>query len=135
MTSVQTATLQPRSNGPTLPVGLLGVEEEALVERADLVQGLGPHQQHRADHEVDAPTEPTESHCLHPRPEGRRERPAHPVLATPRPVHLAGCHTGQAGAGVEALLQPGDVIGGDLGVRVQQQDVAAGGLSVAPVLR
>src|SRR5580692_2694711 len=49
-----------RVAGPTLPVSLLGVEEELIVERADLLQCLPSHHQHRADHEVDPPAQDAE---------------------------------------------------------------------------
>ncbi len=55
--SGQRPTRQPEVVGPPLPVGLLGVEEEALVERPDVGQRVGPqHQEHRADQEIGAPT-------------------------------------------------------------------------------
>jgi hypothetical protein len=52
--------------GAALPVGLLGVEEELLVERPDLDQGRRPHQQDRADQEVDPPAQPAETQRLDP---------------------------------------------------------------------
>ena len=42
VTPGQRATIQPTIGGPALPVGLLGVEEEPVVERADVGERLAP---------------------------------------------------------------------------------------------
>ena len=65
----------PEPVGAERPVGLLGVEEEALVEPADLVERLGAQQQHRSDHEVRAAPQPREPERLEPVSAGRREEP------------------------------------------------------------
>ena len=62
-----------------LPVGLLGVEEEALVEGADLVDGLAAEQQHRADEEAGPRPQRAEPDRLEPGAPRRGERPLAPA--------------------------------------------------------
>ncbi len=52
--------------GTALPVGLLPVEEETLVEKTDLAQRLPTEQKHRPDDEVRTSAEAIRSECLHP---------------------------------------------------------------------
>src|SRR6187401_2312363 len=59
------------------PVGLLGVQEEGLVEAADLAQGLGAEKQDRADHVVASCTKPAEAESLDARSPRCGEGPSH----------------------------------------------------------
>ena len=112
--------------GPTLPVGLLGVEEEPFVEGSDLLQCLPAHQQHRADHEVDPPAQGAEADSLHPGPERGGERPSHPVGPATGPVHLPGGDARQSGGGPQDPVQPVHVPRSHSGVGVQQEHVVGG---------
>ena len=109
--------------GPSLPVRLLGVEEEAFVERADLGQRLGPQQQHRADQEIGAPTQSPEAECLQPCSGRRGEGPTHPGLLAGDRVHLGRRHAGQVVGGVEPVPQPGDGVGGDRRIGIEEQQI------------
>ena len=92
----------PQPRGTVGPVGLLRIEEEALVEPADLGQRLGPQQQHRPDREVrTVADDPAETDCLHPSARRRGERPAHPGRRA-RLVDLGGTTEASAGSASRA---------------------------------
>ena len=111
--------------GPTLPVGLLGVQEEPAVERSDVGEGAIGQEQDRADQEVRSPPEWTQAERLQPCPGRRRERPAHPGLLPEPGVALGRGDGGQLRIGSEWHVEAAYGVGRQLGVGVEQQDVTA----------
>ena len=112
--------------GPPLPVRLLGVEEEAFVERPDRGEGVGPQHQDRADQEIGAPTQATETERLQPGSGRRGERPTHPCLLAGDWVDLGRGHAGQVVTGPEPFLQPGDGVGTDRCIGIEEQQIIGG---------
>ncbi len=112
--------------GAVGPVGLLGVEEEPLVEGAHVLQCLGPEHEDRPDDELRRRgAQPAEAECLAPRPSGGREGPAD-AGRLPVSVDLRGGDAGQPGVAAEHPVELGDVGGADDGVGVEQQHVGTG---------
>ena len=107
------------------PVGLLRVEEEALVEAADLLECFGTQEQHRSDHELRPARALPETECFAPRAEGVRERPGD-LCGLTGFVDLHRTHGRQVGLSPQAAVQNPDLVGRDHGIRIEQQDVGAG---------
>src|ERR1022692_5049898 len=109
--------------GATLPVRLLGVEEETLIEIATRRQCLGSKQQHGSDNECVTPAQATKPKCLRPRPERCRERPADSSRAPALRIDLGRGRTGQIRSIVEEPVQSGDTFESDSGVGIQKKHV------------
>ncbi|MEI2779512.1 MAG: hypothetical protein V9G19_26855 [Tetrasphaera sp.] len=80
------------------PVGLLGIQEEPLVEAADIGQGRSPDEQDRADDIGRAARQPSQADAPQPRPRGARKRPGHSRRGAGRVV-LARRHARQGRVG------------------------------------
>ncbi len=112
-----TACRHPSARRPVRPVGLLGVEEEALVERPHLLERLTAQQQHRPDDEVrPVRSRPSPTASSHVR---AGDGNGHPTRARATvAVHLRGPDARQGAVGGERPLQFAHVLGRDDGVRV-----------------
>ena len=126
------------------PVRLLAEEEERLVQRADLLDGLAPHEHAGAHHDLDlallvvleparierveqlrARRELAQEEVLGREPPQRREA-AHRALQRPVGVQELGADDRGLRMRVGELHEPRERAVGQPGVGVQQQEVAAG---------
>ena len=125
------------------PVRLLRVEEEALVEGADLVQGFGPQEEHGSDDELGAraqavqaaeaqaaqaqaaEAQAAQAQRLAPGAAWAREGPADAGGDT-GVVHLGGADAREVHLGPQRRLEGLHAGGGDAGVRVEEEHVRAG---------
>ena len=108
-----------------LPIGLLRVEEETLVEQTDIVDGLARQQERGTDDESSACRQTPEPERLGPHSRRRRERPADALVLRRRArggEALPPLHAGSLG-GARTRLSSRMAARRQHGVRIQEQDI------------
>ena len=118
-------------DSPALPIGLFGIEEELLVERADVADGSIAEEKDRSDQEVSPFPQSPQPGSLHPGTGWGRERPGDSSLITTLGIPLTGGDGGKSWIVPQAGVQVANGVSRDGGVGVEEQHVPSGTLRTA----